>query len=248
MLIGKCSRVGLRIGMALFLCVLLTACTEDDSGGGPPVSITIENPTSGPSYFTTGTGIIIGGSISGASYVHVRNIFTGVTTEGFVKYYQGHGSWFADIRGLVPGDNAITATADSDGTGARTARASITIRRPSQPADLMINGDTRASTNTYWIDTSGFGGTHKIALFHDGTGRATTGNVISESAGPVLDFTWSKIGPDAILISNCPTCSYQKLTRISGSLGEALCFAQIETLGGAEEIASHAFSLTSGQL
>lgn len=233
MLIGTYCCRGLRIGTALMVSILLAACGED-----PPPSITIEVPTSGPNYYTTASAIRIGGSVSHAGPVRVWNVFTGVTIEAVC-------CWWADVS-LVPGDNAITATAY--GEGGKTASAHITIKRPSQPADSMINGDTQASTHTYWIDTSGFGGTHKIALYKDGRGRAATGSVISESAGPVLDFTWSKIGPDAILISDCPTCSYQKLTRISGSLGEGLCFAQIETVSGAEEIALHAFSLTSGQL
>jgi hypothetical protein len=247
--VGKYCCWGLTFGVVLTLGALLAACGGDDSGNAGPVpSISIENPTSAPSYYTTSTGLMLGGTISRASYVHVRNARTGFTTDGYVNYYQGQGSWFADVRGLEPGDNPITATADADGFGTSTASATITVTRPLQPATLMINGDTQASTNTYWIDTSGFAGSHKIALFKDGTGRATTGNVISENAGPVMDFTWSMTGPDSVLISNCPTCSFQRLTRISGSLGEGLCFAQVETIGGAGEIAIHGFSLASGQL
>jgi hypothetical protein len=160
---------GLRFGLALTLGALLAACGSDDSGNtGPVPSISIEVPTSATSYYTTGTGVRLGGSISHAGFVHVRNVFTGFTTEGFVNYYQGHGSWFADIQGLAPGDNAITVTADADGTGASTASASITVRRPHQPANLIINGPNQASTNTFWTDVHSVNSSHKIDFFGDG--------------------------------------------------------------------------------
>lgn len=163
-------------------------------------------PTSAPSYSTTWNTVRLSGTISNAGYVHVRNAHTGFTTEGFVNYNQGQGSWFADVFELAPADNAIAATADADGTGARTASAHITVIRPLQPADLIINGSSHASANTFWTDGNSFNGSHKIALFGDGTGRSTTGSVLSENAGTVTDFTWSKLGPDSILISNCVTC------------------------------------------
>ena len=104
-------------------------------------------PISAPNYSTTWTDVRIGGTISNASFVLVRNALTGSTTEGFVFYNQGHGTWFADIQGLALGGNMITAIADSDGTAARTASATITVIRPLQPADLIVNGTNQASAN-----------------------------------------------------------------------------------------------------
>lgn len=240
------------VSSIIFLSILMLSCGGggggDSGNAGPVPSISINVPTSDPSYSTTWTSIRLGGTISNASFVHVRNARTGFTTEGFVNYYQGQGSWFADVYGLEPGDNAITATADADGTGARTASAYITVTRPLQPADLVINGPDQASTNTFWTDGSSVNNSHKIAFFGDGTGRSTTGSVLSENAGTVTDFTWSKLGPDSILISNCLTCSFQNISRISGSLSEGIFYGQVETIDGAGELALHTFTLTSGNL
>jgi hypothetical protein len=225
---------------------LLGACGGGGGGGGPAVSISV--PTSDPTYSTNWSSVRLGGAISHASFVHVTNAATGTTTEGFVNYFQGQGSWFADVYGLGLGENPITVVADADGTGATTARAFITVIRPSQPADLIFNGANQSLAATFWTDGSSFGQSHKIALFEDGTGRSTTGSALSEAAGAVTDFTWTKLGPDSIQISNCPTCSFQKISRISGSLNDAVFYGQIETVGGAGELALHAFSLTAGNL
>jgi hypothetical protein len=235
-------RCGLIVGMVL----LLAGC-----GGGSsvaPPSISIDVPTSAPVYSTTGTSVRLGGTIARASFVHVLNSATGSTTEGYVSYYQGYGSWFADVYALVPGDNLITATADADGTGARTAVARITITRPLQPADLIINGTDQSAATTYWTDTSSFGGSHQIVIFGDGTGRSTTGSTVSEIAGTVSNFTWSKSGPDSIVISNCPNCSFQSISRISGSLGETVFYGQVVTAGGGGYTSVDVFDLASGNL
>jgi len=219
----NCLNRAVKFAMAFALGALLSAC---GAGGGGEV----------------------GGAISHASFVHVTNAATGTTTEGFVNYFQGQGTWFADIYGLGLGDNPITVVADADGTGTTTASTHITVIRPSQPADLIFNGPNQSLASTFWTDGSSFGGSHKIALFADGTGRSTTGSVISETAGAVTDFTWTKLGPDSIQISSCPTCSFQKISLISGSLNDAVFYGQIETVGGAGELASHAFLLTAGNL
>ena len=244
----------------IFLCMFflltlfgLAACGGSGSSNGSgnenqAPSISIDEPTSASSYSTTWSGVIIGGTISGASFVHVKNELTGFTTEGFVNYYDGHGSWFAEIQGLGLGNNQITVTADANGTGVRTADAHITIIRPLQPADLIINGPDQASTSTFWTDMTSFGQSHMIILFGDGTGRSTTGSALSENAGIVADFTWSKSGPDSIIITNCLTCSFQEISRIQGSFSEGIFDGQIVTIDGAGEIALHSFSLSSGNL
>jgi hypothetical protein len=239
--------ISCRCGLVVGLALLLAGC----GGGGDsvlPPSISIDVPTSAPGYSTTGTSVRPGGTIAHASFVHVLNSATGSTTEGYVSYYQGYGSWFADVYALVPGDNLITATADADGTGARTAVARITIARPLQPADLIINGTDQSAATTYWTDTSSFGGSHQIVIFGDGTGRSTTGSTVSEIAGTVSNFTWSKSGPDSIVISNCPNCSFQSISRISGSLGETVFYGQVVTAGGGGYTSVDVFDLASGKL
>lgn len=248
MRIDYCFDRGTKFAVALALAALLAACGGGGDGEGEGPSISIHNPTSDPAYSTTGTGVVLGGAIARASFVHVTNAATGITVEGFVNYFEGQGSWFADMYGLTFGENPITVVADRDGTGAATARASITVIRPLQPANLIFNGPSQNLASTFWTNGSSFGHSHKIALYADGTGRSTTGSVLSETAGAVTDFTWNKLGPDAIQISNCPTCSFQKISRISGSLNEAIFFGQVETAGGATDNTVHAFQLTDGNL
>jgi hypothetical protein len=213
--------------------IVLTGCGGggDDSGLVPSISIT--NPATAPSYSTVWTGVRIGGTISNASFVYVSNALNGSTTTGYVNYNQGLGSWFADVAGLEFGDNPITVTADSDGNGTTTANAYITLIRPLEPLDEIFNAPNQLSSNTYWIDGSSFGKSHKIALYEDGTGRSTTGSGLSENAGGVTDFIWTKLGPDSVLITNCPTCSFQIISRISGSINVDAFNGQIETVGGA---------------
>lgn len=245
---GRNWRGGMCV-TALALGTPLAGCGGGGSDDAAPLpTVSIEVPTSAPTYETTATGVSLGGSISGASFVHVRNTLTGTSAEGFVTYNQGIGSWFADVTGLVPGGNLITVTADADGTGARTAEDRITLIRPLQPAELVINGPDRSSTDTYWTDVSSFNLSHKIALFADGTGRATTGSTLAEEAGPVVDIVWSKIAPDAIVISSCPKCSFQTISRISGSLDEGSFYGEVVTVGGAGVVALDVLVLSAGAL
>lgn len=246
---SKAIRWGSILAVALFLGLLLTACGGGGGGGGDDSpSITIDVPTSAPTYATAWADVRLGGSISGASFVHVHNALTGSNTEGYVNYNQGLGSWFADISGLGFGDNPITVTADADGTGTNTADAYITIVRPLQPADLILNGTNQVSAVTYWTDGSSYHGSHKIALFADGTGRSTTGSTLTEDAGGVVDITWSKTSPDSIVITGCLTCSFQAISRISGSFADAAYYGQVVTTGGLGDVSLDAFILTDGTL
>lgn len=238
------------ISLTIILGGIATACGGGGTGGtAQEPSISIDVPTSAPTYSTTSTDARIGGSISNASFVHVRNSLTGFATEGFVFYPEpGRGSWFADLQGLQPGDNRITATADHDGSGRRTATATIVLVRPLEPLKLIFNGPDQASADSVWTDENSIEKSHKIALFSNGTGRSTTGSVLSESAGAPVTFAWSMLGPDSIQILNCPTCSFQRISRISGSRAEELFYGQIETTAGGGELALHVFTLSMGAL
>lgn len=237
----------LRVLIFLVFSIIITACSGNGSSSTPTISI--ENPTSEPTYSTNSTSIRIGGRISRASFVHIQNTTTGFSTEGYVFYNnEGIGTWFSDVYGLIPGDNLITATADSDGSGTNTAVDSITISRPLQPYTLIINAADSTSATNYWTDMHSISASHSIALFADGTGISTTGNVLSEDAGATITFTWSVLGTEAIQIDNCPSCSFQQITRISGSLDEGVFLGQVETVNGDGETALHAFFLNSGTL
>jgi len=226
----------------------LTGCGGGSGGSGQTLSIDITSPTTAATYSTVWTDVSIGGTISNASFVRVSNGLTGGATIGYVFYNQGLGTWSADVRGLGFGNNPITVTADSDGTGANTANAYITLIRPLQPLEEIFNGPNQLSASTYWTDANSFNESHKIALYEDGTGRSTTGSALGEDAGGVTDFTWTKLGPDSVLITSCPTCSFQLISRISGSIAVDAFNGQIETVGGVGELAVHAFTLTAGGL
>lgn len=234
--------------ITLTITLILVGCGGGGGGSGSKPSIDIQNPTDAPTYSTVWTGVRIGGTISNASFVDVRNALTGDTTVGYVFYNQGLGTWFADVGGLGFGENPITATADSDGTGSSTANAYITLIRPLQPLDEIFNGPNQFSANTHWIDAHSFNESHKIALYEDGTGRSTTGSALNEDAADITDFTWTKLSPDSVMITNCPTCSFQTISRISGSIAVDAFNGQIETVGGDGDVALHAFTLTAGNL
>lgn len=234
--------------LMLALVCVLPGCGGEGGNTGQIPSINITNPTTASSYSTVWTGEIIGGTISNAGFVYASNARTGFTTVGFVFYNQGMGTWSADVRGLLPGDNMITVTADSDGTGTNVANTYITLVRPIQPLDEIFSGPNQFSANTYWTDAHSFNQSHKIVLYGDGTGKSTTGSALSEDAGGITDFTWTMLGPDSILITNCPNCSYQMISRISGSITVDAFNGQIETVGGVGELALHAFALTAGSL
>lgn len=111
--------------------VVLVACATAGCGGGddsPQPTIEIRVPTTAPTFTTTATAIRVGGDISRASFMRLHNELTGQTEQGFVVYNQGQGTWFCDI-GLAVGDNPLVATADADGTGARTTSTRILVTR-----------------------------------------------------------------------------------------------------------------------
>lgn len=229
-----------------FLCVLLHACGEIDSENYPTISII--NPTTEESYFTTSSAVRIGGGATYTGSVLVRNVNTGSEVNAYVTYSQGASSWFADVRSLGFGENLIIATAEYHGTEPRFASAQITIYRPEQPALMILNGPDESSTNTFWVDAHSFNSSHKLVIFDDGTGVSTTGAALSEAAGELSFFSWELTKPDELTITDCPSCSFQKISRISGSKDEGLFYGQISSTGGEGEVVLHAFELYSGDI
>ena len=225
---------------------LLLACGGGGDAETPTLSIL--QPTAEAVYETVWTDVRLGGTLSGAAFVHVTNTATGYSTEGYVFYNLAAGSWFADLPGLTIGDNPIVVVADADGSGVNTASDTLTVRRPLEPLSLIFNGPNALSAGSHWVDMNALYESHKLALYEDGTGRSTTGDLFSEDAGTAVDITWTQVGPDELLISGCPSCSFQRLSRISGSMDEALFLGQVETVGGVGETALHAFVLSVGGL
>lgn len=122
-------RIVLRFASGIAVAVLVMASC---GGGGdddalPTIAILV--PTASGSHATTDSALRVGGSISGAAFVHVVNQTTGARSEGYVNVVDDQGSWFADVYGLVPGVNVLVAVADEDGSGRRTADASLVVTR-----------------------------------------------------------------------------------------------------------------------
>ena len=227
---------------------LLLACGGGGGGDADTPTLSILQPTAEAVYETVWTDVRLGGALSGAAFVHATNTATGYSTDGYVFYNLGAGSWFADLPGLTFGDNPIVVVADADGNGVNTASDTLTVRRPLEPFSLIFNGANALSAGSHWIDMNSLYESHGIALFADGTGRSTTGNLFSEDAATAVDITWTQVGPEELLITGCPNCSFQRLSRISGALDEALFLGQVETVGGVGETALHAFVPAAGGL
>ncbi len=237
-------RTANRLLCSAALAVLLLAC----GGGGDDSDrprIAINSPTTAPTYDTVWTDIRLGGSISGAAFVHAA---TGYTSDGYVFYNQGLGSWFVDIPGLTFGDNPITVIADEDGQGIHTASDRLTVTRPTVPLQRILNGADAVSVTSHWLDAHSRFESHRIALYADGTGRSTSGSLFTEEAGAAVPITWTRQGPDEILIIGCADCSFQRISWIAGALEEELFLGQVESLGGVGEVALPAFILVQERL
>lgn len=230
---------GFLSSAVLSLAMAVAACDRGDDT--PTASVTIQNPTTADNVYTTHADVSLGGTVSATWTVRVENAQTGASFPAYVFYSNGYGTWFADVMGLGVGENRLIVTAGGDGV--RTATARLTVARPLRPADLFINGPDRQSTAAYWrLGSMG----HAVALFADGTGRSTTGSIMTGAAGPVVDLTWSEVAPDAILVNDCPLCSFQSISRISGSVAEGVAFGQPVTVGGVDSL--RGFELTAGSL
>ena len=107
--------------------VALAACGGSGDGNPPSsVSISIQVPTNAPTFTTNVGSIGLGGTIAGAAFVHLRNERTNQTSEGFVNFTGGQGTWFGEL-GLAAGDNPLAVVADEDGLGTHTAIARIVV-------------------------------------------------------------------------------------------------------------------------
>jgi len=225
------------------LFVGLSAC-----GGGDDVWPTLEitMPTPDGTYSTVWVDLRVGGTVTGSSSVSVKNTLTDITTGANVN--PSSGTWVADIK-IEPGENLIiVTTAGGDKYSPKIAQKSLIVFRPSEPARSIINGVDAASTNTFWVDGNSFAATHMIALYEDGTAKVTTGNIHTEAAGPVVDTVWNLSGPDSIQIIGCPSCSYQSISRISGSLNEENFLGEPVTVGVNTPGVLHSFYLSVGKL
>lgn len=99
--------------LLLSLCVLLSACDDDDEY--PKISI--DTPTTEVTFSTTASELVIGGTVSfpgSMAYiggkVYATNLRTGRRYEADLPLGNENIRWHVFIPDLQPGDNEIVAT------------------------------------------------------------------------------------------------------------------------------------------
>lgn len=106
---------------------------------------------------------------------------------------------------------ALMASLACGGTSSNTNTSTNT-----DPRDAIINGNTEATTNTYWLCNMGI--PYRFELLSNGTVIESMGAV---GNGSRAYFTWQKVDPGMIL-TNATTVSsriyIQSFTNIRGSL------------------------------
>ena len=107
------------------------------------------------------------------------------------------------------------------------------------PVDEIVNALNQATYTNHWhVNLGSTTGTSDWAFFADGTGRYQQSFLAPQG----LDFTWSQLGPDALLV----TISVQTFTNFSslnGSIGSGTFTAILDGNPSART-----FVLTVGQL
>ena len=93
---------------------------------------------------------------------------------------------------------------------------SITTTAVPDPVDMIINSSTKSTHTTYWhIYLGSTTGTSDWSFFADGTGTFRQ----SFLAPNGLDFTWTKLGDDAMLM-NIGVSTFKNFSEIRGSISD----------------------------
>ena len=110
---------------------------------------------------------------------------------------------------------------------------------PADPVDQVINAPDKASYSNYWhVDLGSTTGTSDWAFFADKTGTYKQSFLAPQG----VDFTWSKLGSDALLV----TISVQTFTNFSSIAGSISSGTFTVILDG--NPSARTFVLTAGQL
>jgi hypothetical protein len=116
---ADCRRqwLGRRTAGAILVAAIAT-CSAAAKGCGAsddlvaPCELSITNPTAEQAYATGDGTVVLGGSVSGASYVTWINETNDLSGEAYVTYVDwGVGGWFTDQIGLAVGSNRIVVGA-----------------------------------------------------------------------------------------------------------------------------------------
>ncbi len=105
------------------------------------------------------------------------------------------------------------------------------------PVDAIVNASSEASCTSYWHVAIG-SGTSDWAFFADGTGRYKHTTLAPQG----VDFTWIKLGSDALLI-DIEILTFKNLSSINGSIGNGTFTALLDG-----NLTPRTFVLTAGQL
>ena len=107
------------------------------------------------------------------------------------------------------------------------------------PVDAIVNAPSQAGNTNYWhVDFGSTTGTSDWAFFADGTGTYQQSFLAPQG----VDFTWTKLGPDALLV-NTAIPPFTNFSSIGGSISNGTFTAILDgnpTAG--------TFVLRSGQL
>jgi hypothetical protein len=118
---------------------------------------------------------------------------------------------------------------------------------PPDPRDAILNGQSEASSGTYWY--SGTGWQFRLAIYGDGT-CVEQGGLVGNGTRRV--FTWTKVAPDLIVIdtSSAPTgvCYIVTLRAIQGSFASGSFSAQADEAAGCNTGFTREFTLTGGDV
>ena len=105
------------------------------------------------------------------------------------------------------------------------------------PVDAIVNASSQVNHTSYWHVAIG-AGTSDWAFFADGTGRYKHSTLAPQG----VDFTWTRLGSDALLI-DIAILTFKNLSSISGSIGKGTFTALLDG-----NPTARTFVLTAGQL
>ena len=84
------------------------------------------------------------------------------------------------------------------------------------PVDMIINSSTKSTNATYWhIYLGSTTGTSDWAFYSDGTGTFQQTSLAPSG----VDFTWTKLGDDAMLV-DIGVATFKNFSEITGSISD----------------------------
>ena len=108
------------------------------------------------------------------------------------------------------------------------------------PVDAIVNASSKAGHTNYWhVNLGSTTGTSDWAFFADGTGTYQQSSLAPQG----VDFIWTKLGSDALLVNIAIQIPFTNFSSIGGSISSGTFTAILDGNPTARP-----FVLTSGQL